>query len=136
MEEDKELSADEKKEFSIGLTSYDISKRMYEHMNPMEEKKKVTQFASIGAWFSTDPLSDYYCLMCREVYDFTFFHFKNMNYSKGVVEVRDLLESRGTIIDISYNHDNDGYECWVKDSDGEAKMYLLFNASFMAVEIE
>lgn len=124
------------KEFSIGLTTYEINKRMYEHMNPMEPKKLLTQYSSIGAWFSTHLYDDYYCLMCREEYDFTIFHFNNKNYSKGMTEVREVLESRGTVIDIQYDHDNDGYNCWVKDKNGTAKMFYLFNCQFMVVEVE
>ena len=121
---------------NVEFSNYEMHKQLYAAMAAPSEKTIGEQFVSIGAWFSTHPASNYYTLMCREIYDFTTFHFKNMNYDAGMKEVKKTLESRGKVIDISYSQNNDAYECWVKCNDGEIRMYMLFDSDFMVVEVE
>lgn len=121
---------------NVEFSNYEIHKQLYGKMSIPTAETLKTQYVSIGAWFSTHPMSNYYTLMCREIYDFTVFHFNNMNYDAGMKEVKTTLTSRGKVLDINYSPDNDAYECWVKCNDGEIRMYLLFNSDFMTVEVE
>ena len=121
---------------NIAFSNYDLHKQLYNSLEKPNDEEIKDTLSNLGAWFSIHPDSNDYCLMCREKYDFTIFHFKNMNYNQGMKEVQEVLESRGKIIDISYAQDSDGYECWVKNSAGEVSMYLLFNAKGMVIEIE
>lgn len=121
---------------TVEFSSYDIHKQLYKKMAMPTEDEIHSKLVSIGAWFSTHPQNDYYMLMCREIYDFTVFHFNNMNYDQGMQEIKTTLNNRGQIIDITYSQENDSYECWIKSKDGEVRMYLLFNCDFMVVEVE
>lgn len=125
-----------KAQLTAEMTNYEIHQQLYKKAKPISQKALMTQYTSIGAWFSTRPEDNYYTLMCREKYDFTTFHFNNMNYMAGMEKVRDVLQSRGRVIDIQYNHQDDAYECWVKDSNGDVAMYYLFDSEFMVVEVE
>ncbi|HAU87135.1 MAG TPA: hypothetical protein DCW90_17100 [Lachnospiraceae bacterium] len=120
---------------TVELDSYSIHKQLYSKVDPPDEQTLKTQLASVGAWFSTNLKCNDYTLMCREKYDFTVLHFEDMNYDKGTQEVRSLLESRGTIMDIAYSHATGGYECWVKDSENEVSMYLLFESPWIIVNV-
>ena len=121
---------------NVEFSNYEIHKQLYASMAAHSNKTINERYVSIGAWFSTHPASNYYTLMCREIYDFTVFHFNNMNYDKGIQEVKKTLLSRGEVLDINYSQENDTYECWIKCKDGEIRMYLLFDSNFMVVEVE
>lgn len=120
------------------LTEFEIERQLYDKAK-IDVYRVLDGLSSIGAWFSTHLFSNYYCLMCRDkkVPDVTILHFKNMNYSKGMEEVRDLLESRGEILDIVYDHVNDAYKCWVRTKDdNKPNMYYLFDGEKMVIDIE
>lgn len=118
----------------INLSLYEINKQMYAQRPKATKLVIDTALASIGAWFSVHYKDKYFILMNREKMDITIFHFNDSNFNKAKNEVRKLLESRGEIIDIQYDHPSDTYECWVKDED-EIFMYKLFNAQFMVIEV-
>lgn len=122
---------------NIEFSNYDVHKQLYAALAEPSKEEILTKLTSIGAWFSTTPSCNYYTLMCREIYDFTTFHFNNMNYTKGMRKVEQVLKSRGKILDINYDAKNDAYECWVQSkSDNEIRMYYLFKSDFMIVEID
>ena len=119
----------------VTLSNYEMQKQLYlkaAKPTPKEMNKKIT---SVGAWFSTHMDCDYYMLLCKELSDYTVFHFNNMNYEKGMRELEEVLESRGIIKDIRYNAASDAYECWI-EKDEEIHMYLFFMYDWGIVEIE
>lgn len=119
----------------VELSNYDIHKQLYSSVEPLTEDVLATQLVSVGAWFSSNMQCSHYTLMCRELYDFTVLQFKTLNFDKATQELRELLESRGEIMDIAYSHAAKGYECWVRDVDGEVNMYLLFESPWIVVDI-
>lgn len=120
---------------AIELSNYDIHRQLYSSVEPLTEDVLATQLASVGAWFSSNMQCSHYTLMCRELYDFTVLQFKTLNFDKATQELRELLESRGEIMDIAYSHSTKGYECWVRNSDGEINMYLLFESPWIVIDI-
>lgn len=119
----------------IEISMYDLHKQMYEKVNPLSEDKLKTKMASIGSWFSTNPMCNHYTLLCREKYDFTVFQFHDMNYNRGMELVQEILESRGEILDIAYVHETNAYECWVRYDD-EVVVYILFESDWIVVDVE
>lgn len=120
---------------NIEMSMYDIHKQLYAtKMEPLEADKLKTKMASIGSWFSTNPMQNRYGLLCREKYDFTVFEFHNMNYNRGMELVQEVLENRGQIMDICYVHETNAYECWIKYDD-DVVMYLLFECDWV-VDVE
>lgn len=129
----KKIVLDEKPTFE--LNNYDIHKQLFSKIDPPDENKLTKMLTNVGAWFSTDMACNYYMLMCKEISYYTVFHFNNMNYDKGVAELKKTLQFRGTILDIVYVHAEDAYECWVKNPNGEVEMYYLFKYNWGVIEI-
>ena len=76
---------------NVEMSMYDIHKQLYPtKTEPLDADKLKTKMASIGSWFSTNPMQNRYGLLCREKYDFTVFEFHNMNYNRGMELVRYL----------------------------------------------
>lgn len=120
----------------VELDNYSIHKQLFAQMPEPEEKVIKKKLVSAGGWFSSHPDCNCYTLMCRERYDFTVLNFINPNYEKGMQELKEILESRGKIIDIIYDHENDAYECWIKTLEEEVYMYYLFASPWIMVTIE
>lgn len=124
----------------IEYSNYEIQKMVYCQKPSLTDQQKSTLLASIGAWFSTAPLENYYMLLCRDKNDYTVLHFNNMNYMKGTEEVKEILESRGEIVDIFYETGTNSYSCWIRNPNDEGgydvDMYMLFDYSWGVVEVE
>lgn len=114
---------------------YNVNKLLMAKAPGVSEKKIKEELTSIGLWMSSKPKTYYYTLMCRELYDFTVFHFNSPNYNQCVEELHSVLKSRGKVIAIDYAHGFDSYECWIKTEDGEVVMYLLFAYDQGVIEI-
>jgi hypothetical protein len=65
--------------------------------------------------------------MCKERSDFTLLHITDNQFTKGVYELKEILEGRGQILAIQYQHGEDAFEIWVKKKD-EVFMFMLFTA--------
>ena len=81
--------------------------------------------------------SQYWCLLCRERYDFTVFNIiAAKNYEPIRKELSETLNNRGFILDITKDNDSGAWEIWVKDFDtGEAFVYYLFKYDMGVIEI-
>lgn len=130
-------------EFAIG-TQYDIAKRALESgaIKPVTKPQSIREFANVGAWFATDMDFKYFMLLCREAYDFTVFNMVTTNHHKAQQELQEVLESRGQVVFIEYNHDSECYEFWVKCNDTlkavtheSYVMYRLFPCNEWVVEV-
>ena len=67
----------------------------------------------------------YYCLLCREKYDFTVFHFKDVEekFNKALFE---CLTNRGNIKSIEEDtNSNEVYEIWIEKDDDIFAYYLF-----------
>ena len=124
----------------VEFSNAEIQQMIYKQKPSLTEEQKTSLLTSVGEWFSTAPKENYYMLLCRDKNDYTLFHFNDMNYSQGVQEVKETLESRGEIIDIFYETAVNAYACWVRNEDGMGSyavdMYLLFGYSWGVVEID
>ena len=49
-------------------------------------------------------------LMCKERSDFTLFHITDNQFTKGLQELKEVLEERGQILAIQYQHGEDAFE--------------------------
>lgn len=121
---------------NIEISNYDLHKQLFEKVEPLSKDSFNSKLINIGEWFSKSPKCNYYVLMCRDIYYYTVFHFLNMNFSKGILELKETLEGLGQIIDINYIHGEDAYECWIKRENGDIQMFYLFPADWMVIEIE
>lgn len=115
---------------------YTMAQEEMKKVLPMNNYDLQRDLANIGAWFSIDMQEQYYMLLNRELSDYTVFNFLGMNYSKGVEELLEVLDGRGPVLQIDYNHDNKYFEIWVKYlMDNTPHMYILFPCSDFIIEI-
>lgn len=123
-------------------TAYEINKELWKQITQPTEEVIRTQLASLCSWLSSNYKNHYYMLLCREKNDYTIFYIKQSSYYELGTEVKEVLESRGTIIDISYSHKFGFYECWIKehkineDDEDEYSMYAFFPCDNWVVEVE
>lgn len=116
-------------------TLYEFNKQILANMPPQDPDVLSAVYVTIGDWFSLPHKPSYYMVMCKEKSDFTLIHITGHNYSGALQELKEILQERGEIIAIQYVHGEDAYECWVKDKSGEVFLYMLFEASWMVVDV-
>lgn len=116
-------------------TLYEANKEAYKNIKPPSKKEIDRQLAQIGAWLSSQYFKSYYMLYCREKHDFTIFHINDAEYLEAVQEIKEVLQTRGIILEVIYSHDFEFYECWVKDGD-EVSMYAFFPCEDWVIEVE
>lgn len=74
--------------------------------------------------------------MCKERSDFTFLHITDNKFTKGVMELQDVLKERGEILAIQYQHGDDAFEIWIREYETkDVYMFMLFEAEWMIVEV-
>ena len=64
--------------------------------------------------------SCYLGILCRERHDYTLVHTTNAQFNKIIQETKEVLESRGEILDIEYISSQDCYQVWVRERRTEA----------------
>lgn len=116
-------------------TLYEANKEAYKQLTPPTDEEIDNQLTSIGAWFSSKYDDTYFMLLCRELYDFTIFRLKNSEYFEAIQEIKEVLQSRGTILEIAYSHDFHFYECWIKTDNDEVFMYAFFPCDDFVIEV-
>lgn len=132
-------------------TNYEINQEGYRHIDPMKENNLKSALANIGAWFSFLDKIEYIGVLCRERNDYTIIHLHRYNYEKAIQELRELMESRGEIMDIQYVHGQDYFQIWVRERRTElinkmfkdisqwkpqVWMFAVFNANDWVIEVE
>lgn len=119
-----------------GTTIYAMNQMVMDTVTPMTQRAKDKEFANIGAWFSSDLNEKYYMLLNGDLRDYTIFNFITMDFNKGVQELIEVVESRGIVLSIDYNHDHEYFEIWVRHrQDDKSYVYLLFPCSDFIVEV-
>lgn len=137
---------------NIEMTNYDLNKQAYAQISPMDKEELQKALLNIGDWFSYCFKSEYFMLLCRERNDYTTIHINNFQFDKAIQEVKEILESRGEIVDIQFTHGSNAWECWVRERRTEAIdelektttykwtpqvwMFMLFDAQDFVVEVE
>lgn len=114
-------------------TLYELNKQVMNQLPPQDEQILKHIWNIIGDWFNKDQ-SHWFMLMCKERSDFTLLHIKDSNFLAAIQELQEVLQERGQILAIHYIHGEDAFEIWVKN-DEEVFMFMLFEASWMIVEV-
>lgn len=113
-----------------GMSNYEINQQAYRNMEPLTEEELKTGLTNIGEWFSFVFKIEYAGILCRERNDYTVVHINNYNYNAAIQEIREVLESRGEIMDIQYMHGQDYYQCWVRERRTKEIDELLEGSSY------
>lgn len=114
-------------------TLYELNKQVMAQLPPQDQEIMNHNWTVIGDWFGRDQ-NRWFMLMCKERSDFTLFHITDNNFSKAIQELKEVLEGRGQILAIQYQHGEDAFEIWVKFKE-EVFMFMLFSAGWMVVEV-
>lgn len=133
----------------IGQTNYEINQEGYRHIDPLTKEELGKALANFGAWLSYKNKIKYIGILCRDRHDYTVIRLNNFNYDKAIQELREILESRGDIMDIRYMHGQNYYQAWVREHvpDNMAdfvkeqwvpqvSMFALFNANEWVIEVD
>lgn len=115
-------------------TLYELNKQVMAQLPPQSEDLMAHNWNIIGDWFGKDK-NRWFMLMCKERSDFTWFHITDNQFTKGIQELKEVLEERGQVLAIQYQHGEDAFEIWVKSKDDEVFMFMLFSAGWMIVEV-
>lgn len=102
---------------------------------PMIKTVRRAAFINIGEWLSATMNTKYYMLLNNERRDYTIFNFINFNYTQGVQELEEVIDSRGELINIEYNHELGYYEIWIKIED-VYYVYLFFECDDFVIEVK
>ena len=115
-------------------TLYELNKQVMSQLPPQDNQTMTHNFTVIGDWFGKGT-ERWYMLMCKERSDFTLIHITDNQFTKGLQELKEVLEERGQILAIQYQHGEDAFEIWIKDKAGEVFLFMLFTAEWMIVEV-
>lgn len=117
-------------------TVYDLARAQLKDAEPLDKYEIRNVFSNIAAWFSIDVTKQYYMLLCRELADYTVFNFLTLNYDKGKTELLEVVQSRGDILRVDYNHEQKYFEIWVRyNQDDEPHMYAFFPCNDFVIEV-
>jgi hypothetical protein len=120
-------------EIGVG-NMYDMCKIETLQKQPMNPEDYRKELVNVGSWFSSNLGTQYYMLLNNELHDYTVFNFINYNFAKAVDELEEVLNSRGAVYGIDFNHDNNYFEFWIVSGD-EAHMYILFPCNEFVIDI-
>ena len=115
-------------------TLYELNKQIMAQLPPQSKDMMNHNWTIIGDWFSKNQ-KRWFMLMCKERSDFTLLHITDYQFTKGLFELKEILAERGKVLAIQYIHGEDTFEIWLKDHNGEVFMFMLFEASWMIVEV-
>lgn len=120
-------------------TLYEANQQMYQQLATPSDKIIEKQLNKMLDWIINNLIHCYYfMLLCREKYDFTIFSCSQYtDYENLKNEIKEVLQSRGTIIEIRLSDNKDMYECWVREEETkEVSMYAFFDCNDWVIEIE
>lgn len=105
---------------------YDMNRQLMSQIEPIDPNVLDQKYADVGAWFGSDRNHKNFMLLNRENHDYTVFRFEEPHYFNGVQELQAVLDGRGKVVAVDYNHDMEGYEFWVQIANDMPRMYCLF----------
>lgn len=125
---------------SVG-SLYELNQQAYEKILPLNEKEKKDLLSDIYEW-TKEQRCDYTMLLCHERRDYTIIHYKDRQdktYKNAAIkDLRECIENRGKLLDITYLQDQDAWEIWIRIFEDKAHqnyMYMFFNAEGFVVEV-
>lgn len=113
---------------------YELNQQIMAQLPPQDQNTMNHNWTVIGDWFGKGK-QRWFMLMCKERSDFTMFHITDNQFTKGVMELQEVLRERGEILAIQYLHGEDAFEIWIRESKDTVYMFMLFEAEWMIVEI-
>lgn len=125
---------EETKTFDSGLTQYEMKKKQYLEVTPLDPLLVVSNIKEISEKMF-DSSSHYYMLLCNDRKDYTIFHLSDA-FVDAVLEqeLLETIQNRGEIMDIYDGCQDNSWEIWVKDN-GECFCYILFEYDSGVIEI-
>lgn len=113
---------------------YELNKQIMAQLPPQSDDIMNHNWNVIGDWFGKNQ-NRWFMIMCKERSDFTFLHITDNKFTAAIKELQEVLLERGQILAIQYVHGEDYFEIWIKDSNGEVFLFVLFEAEWMIVEV-
>lgn len=120
----------------LTISQHEMNKSLYGQLPPLSDSNLSTELNAVGNWFGACFPVKHFMLLCRDKHDYTIFRLNSPNFFQTCQYLQETLQNRGDIVDLQYNHDMGGYECWVKDQNGEADLYALFPCDDFIVEVD
>lgn len=114
-------------EVSMGNV-YELNQSAISNFPPLNESDIRKNLRKLEKYFANSN-TQYYMLLCRELYDYTIYTIdrKHYNKQKAASEVMLTLQERGQIVEIDQTDDKVAYEFWViYNEDNKAHVYYLF----------
>ncbi len=133
-EEELTYSFEEEKSDEPRVSLYEVNQQIYAQREPLDEDGIEKAINDMIEYISS--CGKYFMLLCRELYDYTtFIKLQSKSYMHAANEVLDVLEDRGTILDIHWNKEGGYIECWIKYKvDNAPHMYLFFTAESYVIQ--
>lgn len=123
-------------DYNISMgTLYEMNQQIMSQLAPMNDKMVDIELANVGVWFGSQRDFRYFMLLDKYRADYTVFNIESSNYHKATCELKALLQERGNILSVEYNHNAEYYEIWV-DIDGTANMFVLFPCNDFIITID
>ena len=113
---------------------YELNKQIMAQLPPQSDDIMNHNWNVIGDWFGKNQ-NRWFMIMCKERSDFTFLHITDNKFTAAIKELQEVLLERGQILAIQYVHGEDYFEIWIKDSNKEVFLFVLFEAEWMIVEV-
>ncbi len=77
--------------------------------------------------YFNDVQSTFYLMLNHDIHYYTVFFNPSLEQYLVAVNVYDIIKELGDIVDIEYNKDNKMLETWIRDEEGNVRMYGLFD---------
>ncbi len=106
-------------------TTYSLNQTAFQHIEPPAEPILRQELKHCAEWASLTQ-QKYYMLLCRELNDYTIFYMEHEKLFELTEEIKEVLESRGVILEIAFSHASNFFECWVRRDNGQVNMYAFF----------
>lgn len=104
---------------NVALTNYEINQQAYANIKPFTEEQIQKDLGLMTSWIEAYGNWEYLGILCRDKHDYTLVH-TNGHFENTIQEMREILESRGEIVDIVYITAEDVYQVWVRERRTEA----------------
>lgn len=120
----------------LTISQHEMNKSLYGQLQALSDEDLSQKLCAIGGWLGARFPTKHFMLLCRDKHDYTIFRLNSPNFFTACEYLLETLQNRGSVVDLEYNHDMDGYECWVKSQDNEADLYALFPCDDFIVEVD
>lgn len=99
----------------VGMTNYEINQQAYANIEALTAEQINKDMQVMLEWISSCGKWNYLGILCRDKHDYTLVHINNNNFSQAIQETKEVLESRGEIVDIMYIPREECYQIWVRE---------------------